>query len=77
MFVGMMPSERIRACYLHAALKWVNGERMKNATMCERFGINKKNAAQASSVNQLILENGFIKHTDPEHPRTTYLPYWA
>ena len=73
----MMHSERIRACYLHAALKWVNGERMKNATLCERLGINRKNAAQASNVIRLTLENGLIKQADPEHPRTAYLPYWA
>ena len=71
-FADMMPSERIRACYLHAALKWV-----KNATLCERFGINKKNAAQASSVIRLTLENDLIKYAVPEHPRTAYLPYWA
>ena len=76
-FADMSPSERIRACYLHAALKWVNGERMKNATLCERLGINRKNAAQASNVIRLTLENGLIKHADPEHPRTAYLPYWA
>ena len=76
-FADMMPSERIRACYLHAALKWVNGERMKNATLCERLGINRKNAAQASNVIRLTLEIGLIKHADSEHPRTAYLPYWA
>ena len=76
-FSGMTFSERIRACYLHAALKWVNGEWMKNATLCERFGINRKNAAQASHVIRRTLEKGLIKHADPEHPRTAYLPYWA
>ena len=76
-FADMSPSERIRACYLHAALKWVIGEPMKNATLCERFGINRKNSAQASNVIRQTLEKGLIKHADPKHPRTAYLPYWA
>lgn len=76
-FADMTPTERVRACYLHAALKWVNGDRMKNATLCERFGINSKNAAQASNVIRQTLEGNLIKHADPEHPRAGYLPFWA
>ncbi len=76
-FAEMTPSERIRACYLHAALKWVNGERMKNSTLCERFGISSANAAQASNVIRQTLDQNLIKHADPEHPRAGYLPFWA
>ena len=76
-FADMSPSERIRACYLYAALKWVIGESMKNATLCERFDINRKNSDQASNVFRQTLEKGLIKHADPKHPRTAYLPYWA
>ncbi len=76
-FAKMTPSERIRACYLHTALKWVNGERMKNGTLCERFGISSKNAAQASIVIRQTLDQNLIKHADPEHPRAGYLPFWA
>lgn len=76
-FADMTPQERGRACYQHAALKYVSGERMKNSTLCERFGIEPQNAAQASGVIRLSLEMGLIRPADPAHPRAGYVPYWA
>ena len=76
-FAGMTPEERVRACYQHAALKYVSGQRMKNATLCERFGINPQNAAQASGVIRQALDAGLIKPADPAHPRAGYVPFWA
>ena len=76
-FANMTVSERIRACYQHSVIKYLDGERMKNATLCERFGIEKKNAAQASVVLKNTLKSKLIKPTDPEHPRGGYEPIWA
>jgi len=50
---------------------------MKNASLCERFGIDKRNAAQSSKVITNALKAGKIKADDPEHPRSGYVPYWA
>lgn len=76
-FADMTVDERARACYQHAVLKFLSGERMKNASLCVRFGIDLKNAAQASSVIKKALEDGLIKPADPEHPRAGYVPTWA
>lgn len=76
-FAQMTPDERIRACYHHAVLRFLSGERMKNASLCERFGIDRKNAAQASSVIKKALEAGLVRVADPEHPRAGYVPWWA
>lgn len=77
-FANMTLEERIRACYQHAVLKFLSGgERMKNATLCERFGIEPKNASQATAVIKKTLEAGLIKVADPEHPRAGYVPGWA
>lgn len=76
-FANMTPDERIRACYQHAILKWLSGDRMKNATLCERFGIEKHNAAQATKVIALALKAKLIKPADPDHPRAGYVPNWA
>lgn len=76
-FAQMTADERIRACYWHAVLKFLSGERMKNSTLCERFGIEKQNAAQASTVISQALEQGKIKTADPDHPRSGYVPVWA
>jgi ATP-dependent DNA helicase RecG len=76
-FADMTVSERTRACYQHSIIKYLDAKKMKNSTLCERFGIDKKNAAQASAVIKKALENKFIKAADPEHPRGGYEPIWA
>lgn len=76
-FADMTPEERVRACYFHAVLRFIAGERMKNLSLCERFGIPSRNAAQASGVIRKALEAGLIKYADEEHPRAGYLPWWS
>ncbi len=76
-FAQMTPQERVRACYQHAVLKSLSGEKMKNLTLCERFGIEKGNAAQTTSVIKNALKENLIKPADPEHPRAGYIPFWA
>jgi predicted HTH transcriptional regulator len=76
-FACMTPDERIRACYQHAVLKFLSGERMKNATLCARFGIEKHNAAQATKVITQAQNAQLIKPADVEHPRSGYIPFWA
>ena len=76
-FAEMSQDERIRACYFHAVLKALDGEKMKNASLCARLGIDPKNAAMATTVINKTLEAGLIRHADPEHPRAGYVPVWA
>lgn len=76
-FAEMTPDERVRACYFHAVLKFLSGEKMKNSTLCARLGIAAKNAAQATAVINLTLKAELIRVADPEHPRAGYVPHWA
>lgn len=76
-FADMTPQERVRACYQHAALKHVSGQRMKNSTLSERLGIDPQNSAQASVVIRHALQAELIRSADPAHPRSGYVPYWA
>lgn len=76
-FADMSASERVRACYQHAIMKYLDGSKMKNATLCKRFGIDKKNAAQTSLVIKKALDAKYIKVADSEHPRGGYEPIWA
>lgn len=76
-FAEMTPQERVRACYQHAALKYVSGQRMTNSTLRERFGIDPQNAAQASAVIRQASQAELVRPADPEHPRAGYVPYWA
>ena len=74
-YAQMTVDERIRACYQHACIKQMLGERMKNATLRERLGIAY--VAQASLVIKKTLDKGFIKPADSEHPRSGYIPWWG
>lgn len=76
-FAEMTVIERVRACYQHAIIKYLEGSKMKNNTLCERFGIDKRNAAQATKVIKKALESRLIKISDPEHPRGGYEPFWT
>lgn len=76
-FAEMTPQERVRACYQHAALKYMSGQKMTNATLRERFGIEPQNAAQASAVIRQALQAELIRAADPAYPRSGYVPFWA
>jgi predicted HTH transcriptional regulator len=76
-FAEMTPDERVRACYFHAVLKFLSGDKMKNASLCARLGIAPKNAAQATAVINKTLDAELIRVADPEHPRAGYVPHWA
>ncbi len=76
-FADMTPEERVRACYFHAVLKFLSGDKMKNASLCARLGIPARNAAQATTVINKALGVGLIRVADPEHPRAGYVPHWA
>lgn len=76
-FADMTVDERIRACYQHAVIKYISGERMKNQTLCVRFGVAPKNAAQISKVIKIALDKELIKPADSEHPRAGYTPFWS
>ena len=76
-FAEMTPQERVRACYQHASLKFVSGQRMSNATLRERLGIDPQNAAQASTIIRQALRDKQIRMADPEHPKSGYVPFWA
>jgi len=79
-FAEMDKSDRIRACYLHACLQYVQRKQMTNTTLRNRFGIDEKNRAQVSRVIRDAVQAGSVRPYDPEseskrHAR--YVPYWA
>lgn len=71
------PRRDRRACYFHAVLRFLSGDKMRNASLCTRLGIAARNAAQATAVINKTLEAGLIRVADPEHPRAGYVPRWA
>ena len=75
----MDKAERVRACYMHACLRYVMNQPMNNTSIRNRFGISEKNAAQASKLLREALGSKFIVMRDPEagYRSRAYLPYWA
>ncbi len=78
-FKDMDKADRIRACYLHACLRYVERDFMTNSSLRERFGIEKKNSATVSRVIKDTLEAEEIKRYDNEAGRKymKYVPWWG
>lgn len=76
---GMDKIEKRRACYLHACLRWVQGKQLTNASLRERFGIEKRNSAVASRLIADAVEAGRIVPMDPNAApkEMRYVPWWA
>ncbi len=78
-FKKMDKEERIRACYLHCVLKYLNREPMNNSSLRERFGIEEHNKAQVSGILRDAVKAGCIHLYDPDAgPRSRrYIPFWV
>lgn len=75
----MDKGDRVRACYLHACLKYVTRENMTNSTLRARFGIEKKNAALASKIIKDTVDAELIRpHDETVGSRAMrYEPFWV
>ena len=71
--------ERVRACYLHACLRYVTRDFLTNASLRERFGIKESNKAVASRRIREAVDEGAIKPVDEHTSRRLmkYVPFWA
>ena len=77
-FADLDKTERVRACYQHACLKYVSNEKMNNQSLRGRLGIEDKNYPMASRIIKDTLDAKLIKEENTEGSnRHNYLPYWA
>lgn len=78
-FKDMSKEDRIRACYLHCCLKYVNREDMNNTTLRERFGIEPKNSAMVSRIIKQTCEAQWVRPYDETagSKAMRYVPCWA
>ncbi|MBA4158421.1 MAG: putative DNA binding domain-containing protein [Gemmatimonadetes bacterium] len=76
---AMDKADRVRACYLHACLRYVTRQPMTNASLRARFGIADRNIATASRLLAEAVVAGLIAVADPEAGTRirSYLPFWA
>lgn len=78
-FSEMTIGDRLWALYLHACIKYVQGDAISNKTVRERFGLKKSSSASASRLIKDAVEKGLVKPFDPDTaPRyMKYIPNWA
>jgi hypothetical protein len=73
----MTAEERVRAAYQHSILRWLANERLTNASLGARLGIDKKNASMVTRIIKVAREQELIRLADPDAPRAGYVPAWA
>ncbi|MFW5405264.1 ATP-binding protein [Pectobacterium brasiliense] len=78
-FSEMDKGDRVRACYLHCCLRYVNREHMNNTSLRERLGIDVKNSAMVSRVIKDTVNVGLVRPYDPDAGTKAmrYIPHWA
>lgn len=76
---AMDKADRVRACYLHACLRYVTRQQMTNTSVRERFGIAPANKATASRLIREALEAGMIRLVSENvaDKLRAYVPYWV
>lgn len=76
----MNNEDRIRACYQHTCLHYVNNQPVNNQSIRKRFNIAKNNVSFASKIIADTLEAGLIKSADPDSASkkfASYVPFWT
>jgi predicted HTH transcriptional regulator len=76
---AMNKEDRVRACYLHACLRYVMRDYLTNASLRQRFGVEEKNKAAVSRYIREAVVAGVIKPYDEDAGRKLmkYVPHWA
>jgi len=75
----MERSDRVRAVYQHASLRFIQRQPTSNATIRTRFGIEDRNKALASRLLKEAVEEGLISVYDASvgSKAVRYVPFWA
>jgi ATP-dependent DNA helicase RecG len=78
-FAAMSKDDRIRACYQHATLRYLEERPMSNGSLRERLGLNKNQYPQVSNVINDALAAGLIRPLDIDqgNRQARYVPHWA
>lgn len=78
-FTDMSMTERIEACYQHAALQYLSSQTLTNTTLRERFKLNEKQRNQVTNLISDAVGAGRIKRKDLGAGKkfAEYIPYWA
>lgn len=78
-YYDLSTEERLWSCYLHACIKYIQGEYLTNRSLRDRFGIQTSSSAVISRLIRDAMAKNLIKPFDPDTaPRyMKYMPSWA
>lgn len=77
-FFDLSTDDKLWGCYMHACIKYINGEFLTNSSLRERFGLEEPSSASISRLIKDALGKKLIKKLEDTAPRyTKYIPFWA
>lgn len=78
-FSNISTEDKLWATYLHACIRYVEGETLTNSSIRERFGLKDTSAGSVSRLLKEATSKEWIKPLDPTTARRymKYLPFWA
>ena len=78
-FNKMSRSEQLRACYMHACLKYVMRDFLTNTSLRKRFGIGETGRSTVSRIiRDAVDAELIIPHNPDAAPKQMrYMPWWA
>lgn len=77
-FAEMSKEERLRACYQHACLLHMNHQRVTNASLRNRFGLDDASASTVSALLNEAVKEGLVVVANPADGNRSrhYRPFW-
>ena len=78
-FTNLSPEDKLRACYMHACVRYVQEEYLTNSSLRERFGLPQSSAGSISRLIKDAVSKKLIKPLDPgtSNKYMKYVPIWA
>lgn len=78
-FTNLSAEEKLWACYLHACIRFVQGDNLTNSSLRERFALSESSSGSISRLIKDAVAKQLIKPVDPDTaPRyMKYIPAWA
>lgn len=78
-FACMSHDEKLRACYLHACIRQVQGEQLSNASLRARFDLKDTASGSISRLIRDAVQKKYIRPFDADAPlrNRRYVPFWG
>lgn len=77
-FFDLAQQDKLWACYMHACVKYIQGEFLTNSSLRERFGLADSSSASISRLIKDACGKNYIKKLEDTAPKhSKYIPIWA